>query len=318
MWKAAWMHRLARRSRSIGTAVLAATLTALSGAGAAGAPGSISGTSAIGGSAYNATGSGADAAAAGRTPGTFGVSQSGAAAYRIPLWSPPGVGEVGLDLALVYGSRSGNGTLGVGWSLSGLSTIARCNRTWAQDGGAAGVTNTLADRYCLDGQQLKLVSGAHGTAGAVYATEVETFSRIVASGSAGNGPASFVVTTRNGLIYEYGTTTDSRVFAGNSGTVRAWALSRVRDRAGIGTGNSIALTYANDAQSGAYSNGTQRIASIAYPTTATGAGPFYRVDFAYLLRLEDGEVRVELDRHLMAAFRRSAWLDTLPHRKILA
>ena len=284
MWKTAWMHRLARRSRSIGTAVMAATLTALSGAGAAGAPGSISGTSAIGGSAYNATGSGADAAAAGRTPGTFGVSQSGAAAYRIPLWTPPGVGEVGLDLALVYGSRSGNGTLGVGWSLSGLSTIARCNRTWAQDGGAAGVTNTLADRYCLDGQQLKLVSGAHGTAGAVYATEVETFSRIVASGSAGNGPASFVVTTRNGLIYEYGTTADSRVYAGNSGTVRAWALSRVRDRAGIGTGNSIALTYANDAQSGAYSNGTQRIASIAYPTTATGAGPFYRVDFAYSAR----------------------------------
>ena len=99
----------------------------------------------------------------------------------------------------------------MGWSIAGLSTIARCNRTWAQDGAAAGVTNTLADRYCLDGQQLKLVSGMHGTAGAVYATEVETFSRIVANGVAGNGPASFTVTTRNGLIYEYGGTVDSRI-----------------------------------------------------------------------------------------------------------
>ena len=86
--------------------------------------------------------------------------------------------------ALVYASRSGSGPAGVGWSIAGLSTIARCNRTWAQDGAAAGVTNSLADRYCLDGQQLKLVSGMHGTAGAVYATEVETFSRIVANGVA--------------------------------------------------------------------------------------------------------------------------------------
>ncbi len=197
---------------------------------------------------------------------------------------PPGVGEVGLDLALAYASRSGSGSIGTGWSIAGLSTIARCNRTWAQDGAAAGVTNTLADRYCLDGQQLKLVSGTHGVAGAVYATEVETFSRIVAYGVAGNGPASFTVTTKNGLIYEYGGTADSRIHAGASTTIRAWALSRVRDRAGVGTGNAITLTYANDAQYGAYTNGSHRIASITYPTTATGAGPFYRVDFAYSAR----------------------------------
>ncbi len=63
-------------------------------------------------------------------------------AYRCGL--PPGVGEVELDLALVYASRNGSGTAGTGWSIAGLSTIARCNRTWAQDGTAAGVTNTLA------------------------------------------------------------------------------------------------------------------------------------------------------------------------------
>jgi hypothetical protein len=142
------------------------------------------------------------------------------------------------------------------------------------------VTNTVADRYCLDGQQLKLVSGLPGSDGAVYATEIESFSRIVANGIAGNGPLSFTVTTRNGLIYEYGSTVDARVSAGGSSTIRTWALSRARDR----VGNTIALTYANDGQPGAYTHGTQRIASIAYPTTATGAGPFYRVDFSYSLR----------------------------------
>lgn len=281
MWNGSRMQLLARFGRSIGMALLAGSIAGMSGAGAAG---SLSFAESRGTYPTDALAGLADTSAAGRTPSEFGVSHSGAATYRIPLWTPPGVGEVDLDLALVYASRNGSGSVGAGWSLSGLSTIARCNRTWAQDGGAVGVTNTLADRYCLDGQQLKLVSGTHGTAGAVYATEVESFSRIVANGAAGNGPASFTVTTKNGLIYEYGGTADSRVYAGATTTIRAWAMSRVRDRAGGGTGNAITLTYANEAQPGAYTNGTHRIASIAYPTTATGAGPFYRIDFAYSAR----------------------------------
>jgi RHS repeat-associated protein len=279
MWNDAWTQRLARHARSIGIALFAASITGLSGAAV---PASLASAATPGTYAADALTSVAATSAAGRTPAEFGVSHSGAATYRIPLWTPPGVGEVDLDLALVYASRSGSGSVGVGWSIAGLSTITRCNRTWAQDGAPAGVSNTLADRYCLDGQQLKLASGTDGVAGAVYATEIETFSRVVANGVAGNGPASFTVTTKNGLIYEYGSTVDSRVYAGASATIRAWALSRVRDRAG--SGNAINLTYSNEAQYGAYTNGTHRIASITYPTTATGAGPFYRVDFAYSVR----------------------------------
>ena len=222
--------------------------------------------------------------AAGRTPGAFGVTSSGAATYRIPIWTPPGVGSVELDLALAYNSRGGNGVMGQGWSLSGLSVITRCNRTMAQDGAPAAVTNTFADRFCLDGQQLKLVSGAYGAPGSVYATEIESFSRIVANGTVGNGPASFTVTSKNGLVYEYGTTPDSQVFAGASGTIRAWALSRVRDRAATTDGNSISIAYLNEAQNGAYTNGSYRVSSITYPTTASGQGPFYRVSFGYSAR----------------------------------
>ncbi len=284
MWNDAGMRWLARHARSIGIALFAASITGMSGAGAAGEPGSLASDGTNGPYSPDALAGVSPSTAAGRTPAEFGVSHSGAATYRIPLWMPPGVGQVGLDLALVYASRGGSSLIGTGWSITGLSTITRCNRTWAQDGDAAGVTNTLADRYCLDGQQLKLVSGTHGGAGAVYATEVETFSRIVANGVAGNGPASFTVTTKNGLVYEYGGTANSRIHAGASTTIRAWALSRVRDRAGVGTGNAITLTYVNDAQYGAYTNGSHRIASITYPTTATGAGPFYRVEFAYSVR----------------------------------
>jgi RHS repeat-associated protein len=277
----AWMLQRSRGARALGTALLTAAITVL--AGAAATVPTVSQAASAGPVLALATLTGiGDGSAAGRTPGTFGVSQSGAATYHIPIWTPPGVGAVELGLSLDYSSRNGNGTLGVGWTLSGLSSIGRCNRTVAQDGAAGGVTNTLVDRYCLDGQQLKLVSGSPGSDGAVYATEIESFSRIVANGAAGNGPLSFTVTTRNGLIYEYGTTADARVSAGGSDTIRTWALSRIRDRAGAG--NSITLAYTNGGQTGAYSDGALRIVSITYPTTATGAGPFYRVDFTYALR----------------------------------
>ncbi|HZF16034.1 MAG TPA: SpvB/TcaC N-terminal domain-containing protein [Steroidobacteraceae bacterium] len=73
-------------------------------------------------------------AAIGRTTGNFGVSASGAAQYSIPLWTPPGINGMQPSLALVYSSRGGDGYFGVGWSLSGLSAIHRCRKTWAQDG----------------------------------------------------------------------------------------------------------------------------------------------------------------------------------------
>jgi len=209
---------------------------------------------------------------AGRTPTSFGVSYSGAATYSIPLWTPPGVGSVQLSLALSYNSRSPDGVMGVGWALSGLSAVTRCNKTWAQDGAPAPVTNTTADRFCLDGQQLKLVSGTYGVAGSVYATEIESFSEIAASGTVGQGPSSFTVTTKNGLIYDYGLTSNAQIMAGTTGTVRTWALSRIRDR----VGNKITFTYANDT-----ANGTYRISEIDYPTTATAQGPFYSVTFTY-------------------------------------
>ena len=146
---------------------------------------------------------------AGRTPVEFAVSQSGAATYRIPCGCRRASGAVELPLALVYNSRGGNGTLGVGWSLTGLSVITRCNRLGRRTVWLAALRTNSAIAYCLDGQQLKLVSGTYGVAGSVYATEIEAYSRIVANGAVGTGPASFSLTTKNGLVYDYGT--DSEV-----------------------------------------------------------------------------------------------------------
>ena len=170
----------------------------------------------------------------GRTEGGHGVSGTGAATYSIPIWVQPGAKGMQPALSFEYNSQSGNGTMGVGWALSGFSSVERCASTKGEDGSDKSVVMDLTDRFCLDGNKLRITSGpltGYGTAGSTYQTQIANFSRITAVGTAGNGPQSFVVHTKSGLIYEYGSTADSRVILGGS-TVFRWLLNKVSDRDG--------------------------------------------------------------------------------------
>ena len=174
----------------------------------------------------------------GRTTGSFNVS-GGSAAYTIPVWTPPGPNGVTPNIALSYSSSASNGLGGVGWHLSAVTSIQRCNRTKSQDGGGAPVTLTLNDRFCIGGNRLRLFSGTYGNASSVYFTEISDYSRITAYGTAGNGPQYFVVEAKSGLKFEYGATTTSRVVLGT--TVLRWMLNKVYDR----NGNNYIVSYNN-------------------------------------------------------------------------
>ena len=213
---------------------------------------------------------------AGVTAGALSVESSGAARYVVPIDVPPGVAGMEPDLSLVYNSGGGNGLLGVGWSLGGLSVIHRCARTLAQDGVNGGVNLDAGDRFCLDGQRLIAVSGAYGADGTEYRTEIDGFARIISYGSAGTGPESFTVETRSRRILEYGVTADSRLEAEGGATVRFWALNRVFDP----MGNVMDLVYDENTL-----DRTFKIQRIDYTAnSAAGTTPQSQVAFVYEAR----------------------------------
>ena len=175
-------------------------------------------------------------AAVGRIPGAATVSPDGEAVYSIPLDLPPGTNGMTPSLSLEYRQRTVVGLLGIGWNIGGLSQIARCPRTIAQDGVASPVTFSTADRFCLDGQRLVVANGvAYGAAGAEYRTEIESFARIRSFTGPGSGPQFFVLEALDGRVFEYGATADSRIDGSNgvanaANIARTWALNRIRDR----------------------------------------------------------------------------------------
>ncbi len=223
-------------------------------------------------------------AGVGRTPGIASVSPDGEAQYTIPITLPPGTNGMTPALSLEYRHRTKGGLLGVGWSIGGLSQITRCARTMAQDGVTAPPLLTVADRFCLDGQRLVIVNNVvYEAPNAEYRTEIESFARIRATaGSSTNGPAHFTVEAADGLIYEYGATTDSRIDGtpgASTGAARAWALNRIRDR----SGNVIDYRYTEESGSNAF-----RIASIQYNANpAAGIAASHKVSFLYEDRPND-------------------------------
>ncbi|WXG55588.1 MAG: SpvB/TcaC N-terminal domain-containing protein [Candidatus Sedimenticola sp. (ex Thyasira tokunagai)] len=137
----------------------------------------------------------AAATVAGFTPGELSVDQSGGAGYTLPIGIPAGVAGMQPELSINYNSGSGNGLLGVGFSLGGFSSIHRCGATRVQDGFNRGVQLNDNDRFCLDGQRLIAISGAVGVDGTEYRTALDGFSRIISHGQQGSGPHHWTVET---------------------------------------------------------------------------------------------------------------------------
>lgn len=183
-------------------------------------------------------------------------------------------------LSLNYNSQGGNGLLGMGWSIGGLSVIHHCGATITVDEFKGGVNYSPNDKYCLDGERL-IWDATMG----FYRTQHESWQKIVFSGFA-HDPTSFTVTSKDGTVRYYGATADSRIEAApfeydpldeypNFAT-RLWALNRIQDL----NGNYITITYGEN-----NANGEFWPSSVAYTGNVNTGTPAYNtVYFDYLDR----------------------------------
>ena len=198
-------------------------------------------------------------AAVGALAGQLTVTGDGAAVYSIPLSVPPGRNGMEPSLALNYNSRSGNGLLGMGWSVSGGSAIARCPHNMRNDGIEREIRLNDNDGLCLDGVRLVEIANTHCAGGREFRTRVNPFSRICAyyelpnnGGTRTDGPQNFEVWTKDLKILKYGGVDNSgtshgwlgRVFVDGSEKIITWPLRSSADR----NGNEIEYHYSTSSE----------------------------------------------------------------------
>ena len=218
-------------------------------------------------------------ASVGTTDGQFEVDDSGKASFAVTIDVPPGIAGVAPKLAIAYSTAAGNGLLGQGAHLSGLSAISRCSRNLALDGYSRGAALDANDAYCLDGSRLVLMSGTHGQTGAMYHTAVESFQKIEvtqhnthADGSA--SPLSWKVRTASGAEILFGTSLTDRLETPD-GIALQWSISEFTDK----NDNSIQYVYQDFGLSGAHESLPTQ---IKYGINSSeGADSDLRVEIAY-------------------------------------
>ena len=201
--------------------------------------------------------------------GEFNVTSGGQASYKLDILTARGTAGLTPSVNLGYSSGGGNGLVGLGWGLNAGGQISRCRQTEGQDNNALAIAWGQTDRFCLNGQRLLVVSGTYGTPDSTYKTEIDSYARITAVGGTAGHPNAFTVEHKNGLVENYGGSSDSKyqLDSSDSKTVLTWAINERLDA----LNNRIEFTYHNDADGQrledinfAYGNASTRGAHIAF------------------------------------------------------
>lgn len=218
----------------------------------------------------------------GTTDGSFAVGPSGSATYVIPIPCPAGTAGMQPVLNLAYDSQGPTGSLGIGWSVGGLSSITRGPKNIARDGVVGGVQLDSDDAYFLDGARLIPVRVDPTTSATEYRSETDPTAVVVAMASARFGPESWRVTTKAGLTMEFGLTENSRITVARTVAtpdgpaldqrVLSWACERITDT----LGNFISFSYVSSGK------GDYDLLRVTYTgNDAQRLVPYAAVDFTY-------------------------------------
>ena len=179
-------------------------------------------------------------------PSDFNVSPTGAAVYSVPIEVPKGLPGMEPNISITYNSQAGNGVVGYGCNITGISVISRVAKDVYHDNLAKGLTWGGDDGYALDGVRLVLQSGKNGANGAVYCLENDPSTTITLHGEyVGSFYRTwFEAHNKEGLLCSFGGTDDSRQdFTVSDGKkTNAWYVNRVENQ----IGNYMTYSYFHD------------------------------------------------------------------------
>lgn len=144
---------------------------------------------------------------------------NGAASYSIPIYAPqrPEGAVPAPSISVVYNSQLGDGVLGRGWSITGISSIQRVQKTIVHNG-STQPSCTSSDEFTWDGQKLYLKSNQGGGV-QIWGTEIENFSLIKSYRDASNRINKWEIVTKDGIKMYYGESvfgSNTRLLAQNS------------------------------------------------------------------------------------------------------
>ncbi len=164
---------------------------------------------------------------------SFSLTPSGEANYVLPLAVVPGRAGMEPKLSIVYNSASGQGVLGAGFSLAGLSSITRCPQNLAHDSDLRDLRFDSEDPLCLDGLRLIPIGESPGLI--EYRTFPDRNIKIIghfpkdALSKSPNNALYFEAFDASGLITEYGRGDKARPMA-KGNIPRAFLANKSYDR----------------------------------------------------------------------------------------
>lgn len=207
----------------------------------------------------------------GTIEGKVGTSPNGAATYSIPIKCPPGTNGLVPKISISYNSQGGSGLVGLGWNLSGTSSISRSVKDHFHDGEVKKIDYSSQTPFTLDGTRLFTISGINGDDGTTYRPECENYSVTTSYGkTSGGSPLYFKVLNKDGSFVEYGNSSDSKLMSEDNTNVIIWMVSKIQDV----NGNYILFEYETYYQD-------LRIKRIKYTGNISGLLPYNEIVFKY-------------------------------------
>lgn len=164
----------------------------------------------------------------GEIPMTSNVALSGAFTMTVPIDCYSGIGDAQPHISLVYNSQQGNGIIGMGWGLNGISKINVSYKNIYYDGSAgmpsSGLNGTTSDVYTLDGSRLIRSGSNYVTVSGNVKVAPVPQTRMV-------GGPDFCSYSPDGSVYMYAQT-----------GIKEYSIISFRDK----NGNEVTYTYTND------------------------------------------------------------------------